>query len=290
MMLKVLYQHPSVTAPSQLFLPFRRGVDRYAKSFVTLGMWSLVWTVAAVASAAAQPAQWVAIETNAPDALVYIDDAYAGTAAQRVFVADSAAVVRLVAPDVDTWSVEPLERTLTGATADTVHLAMVFPYYYRVETLPFGADVYVEGAEGRRRLGDTPLTYRSEKPLAGTLVIERLGYQAERVEPGRAIWNRTVLSLQPAQHVSSGAAEIPWVPAAPRRRWIDVAAASLAVGGGILAVHYKFKADRRYDDYVESGGDEAFRDDIQQFDTRAAISLGAMQVGVGVLAIRLALR
>ena len=257
-------------------------------TFARLVLWSLLL---APVSAVGQSARWVAIETNVPDALVYIDDAYAGTAAQAVFAADSAHVVRLVAPDVDSWSVEPLERVVTpGAEPDTVRLAMTFPYHYRVETLPFGADVYLDGPEGRMRLGDTPLTYESDAPLAGTLVIERLGYLSERVEPGRAIWNRTVLSLQPAQQVSSGAAEIRWLPNAPRRRWIDIAAAGLAVGAGVLAVHYKFKADRRYDDYVASGGDDAFRDEIRRLDTRAALSLGAMQVGVGVLAIRLALR
>ena len=57
--------------------------------------------------------------------------------------------------------------------------------------------------------------------------------------------------------------------------------------GGALAVHFKFKADDRYDQYLETG-DPEFKDQVQQYDTYSYVALAGMQVGIGVLVFRLA--
>ena len=61
------------------------------------------------------------------------------------------------------------------------------------------------------------------------------------------------------------------------------------MAAGAVSIHYKFKADRLNDQYQENG-DPELRPEINSFDTRAAVSLGVMQVGLGVLAIRFILK
>ena len=56
-----------------------------------------------------------------------------------------------------------------------------------------------------------------------------------------------------------------------------------------MAVHFKFKADRRYDRYVETG-DPALRPAIKRYDTYSGVALGVMQAGAGLFAVRLILR
>lgn len=236
-------------------------------------------------------AQTVVLETNHPRALVYADSVYLGPASQGRFdLPAGSRAFRLVAPGIDTWSVPPLAAPLEAAAeGDTLHVALHFPYRYRIETVPFGATVYAETPEGRLRLGETPLLVEQDQPLTDRLIVERRGYVAEPVEPGAAIWNRVVLPLRPALRLDAPAAEVDWTPPRERRRWIDAAALGLAVAGGALAVHYKFKADALYDDFRVTQ-DAALQPRIEAFDRRAAYGLGAMQVGVGIFAVRLVLR
>ena len=75
-------------------------------------------------------------------------------------------------------------------------------------------------------------------------------------------------------------------PARSQKAWIDYVAISGAIVAGAVAVHYKMKADSRYDVYGQTG-DPTLRPEIKRLDTRAGIAVGAMQVGITVFAIRL---
>lgn len=238
----------------------------------------------------AQTQAYVAIRTNLPEATVYVDSVALGPASSGVLaVPAGAAHVRLVPPGHGSWSVPPVEAPLTVAAGDTVDVRLDFPHHYRVESVPFGASVYVETERGRELLGKTPLYHTTPAPLPGRLVVEHPGYVIVRLEPGDDVWNAHSLSLSPEQDADPTAARVPWEPPRPPRRWIDYAAVGTAVAAGALAIHYKFKADNLYDDYVETT-DPALRPQIREYDTYSAVSLGVMQAGIGLFAIRLALR
>ncbi|WP_456428600.1 hypothetical protein [Rhodocaloribacter sp.] len=233
------------------------------------------------------------LETNDPHAMVFADSVWLGPASKAAFVLpDGARVLRLVPPAADAWSIETLHAPLGDlAPGDTLALRLSFPYYYRVETIPFGASVYGVSRSGRVKLGETPLTYRSDAPLTGELLIDRPGYETVHVEAGAKVWNRYVFALEPVALASSGDAppEISWQPPKKRRVWIDYVAVGTAVAAGALAVHFKTKADHRFDRYRETG-DPALRPTIERFDTYSGIALGVSQVGLGVFAIRLIFR
>lgn len=259
---------------------------------ITLGLLLMLGTAQTGAAQTSAPAL---IDTNLPDAVLYADSLRLGRVGEGlVHVPAWARMLRLV-PEVDAWSVEPLMRPLPASAfeettgGDTLRLSMRFPYHYAIESVPFGASVYLEEENARAELGTTPLVYRAEAPLTGVLVVERQGYGPVRLEPGADVWNREVLVLEPLIPAGVATVEMDWNPPAPRRRWIDVAALGLAAVGGATAVYYKFKADDRYDVYQETG-DPALRPEIRRYDLYSGVALGAMQVGVGVFALRLVLR
>jgi len=233
------------------------------------------------------------LETNDPHAMVFADSVWLGPASKGVFVLpEGARVLRLVPPAADAWSIESVHAPLGAlAPGDTLALRLSFPYHYRVESIPFGASVYFVSEQGRVPLGETPLTYRSDVPLTGELLIDKPGYETARVEAGAKVWNRYVFALTPVAPSSreDASPELSWRPPKPRRAWIDYVAVGTALAAGALAVHFKMKADHRFDRYRETG-DPSLRPTIERFDTYSGIALGVSQVGLGVFAIRLIFR
>ena len=70
------------------------------------------------------------------------------------------------------------------------------------------------------------------------------------------------------------------------RKWISLAAAGTSIAAGVLAIHFRTKADNRFEDYLETGS-PALKRRVQRLDVQSGIALGAMQVGVGVIAFRM---
>lgn len=230
----------------------------------------------------------IRVETNLPSATVYADSIRLGVAQQGLFVLPAGTRrVRLVA--ATQWSIEPIAQPVATLAGDTLALSMPFPYYYSIESSPPAADVFLEARDGRERLGTTPLVHRADRPFEHAVVVEKRGYASKRFEPGTAVWNHHVIALQSVRPRESEHVEVAWDPPPRRHRWIDYTAAALAVAGGVVAVHHKFKADRLHSEYQRTG-DPALRSRIERLDTRSAIGLGAMQVGIGVIAVRLVLR
>lgn len=257
-------------------------------------VWSL-WAALSLMPAAlawGQAPVMVQVETNVADGALYADSTWLGAIRQGVYaVPAGTSELRLLLAEVDTWTVAPVTATLDAAPGDTVQVTLNAPYYYKVESVPFEAPVYLEGPDGRTLLGHTPLLYTSETPLEGELVIDRKEYVTHRFEPGTKIWNRHVMMLEPARRAEPmvRASEVAWSPPPKRRRWIDVTAGAVAVAAGAYSVHQKFKADDLFDQYQETR-DPALRDEIRAYDTRALVGLGVMQAGVGVIAVRFILR
>ncbi|MGI9175259.1 MAG: hypothetical protein ACR2GR_08075 [Rhodothermales bacterium] len=250
----------------------------------------LLWLGLAQGSAG-QTGPLVFIDTNLPSAVLYADSARLGPIGDGlVRVLPSAKQLRLV-PEADAWSIEPLTHLLpdTAAPGDTLRFEMRFPYHYAIESIPFGAHVYLEENGQKEALGTTPILYRAEAPLTGMLILERQGYDEVRLAPGADVWNRDVFVLDPLIRSDAPTAEVDWNPPSSRRTWIDYAAIGLAAAGGATAVYYKFKADDRYEAYQRTG-DPELRPEFRRYDLYSGVALGTMQVGLGVFALRLVLR
>lgn len=261
---------------------------RLAKISILLGL--AVWITLAC-EATAQERAHIRIETNYPDAIAYADSLRLGRVyGETITIPTSTSLVRLVPPEIETWSVSPLSRSIDVSAGDTLELRLDFPYHYRIESVPFGAEVHIESTDGElRQIGSTPTLYSSRRPISGTLLLQRPGFAVERIDPGSEIWNRYIVELSPSDDLDPTAAQVNWRPPSRHRAWIDYAALGAALAAGAVAIHYKFKADDLYAEYEETG-DASLRSDIKRYDVRSGVALGVMQGGIGLFAIRLALR
>ena len=245
--------------------------------------------VPAARPAHAQEFAVVALESNAPEALVYGDSLFLGRADARWFIVPrSVRELRLIYPGGDAWSLVPARKEVDLRMADTLRVVLGFSYHYAVHTEPFAANVLLETPDGRELLGTTPLLHYQDEPVKGMLLLQKDGYELKRLTPGDRIWNRHEVTLDPLPTNPIAGMETELLRR-PRDRWLNVAIGGLALASGALAVHYKMKADNRYDEYAVNG-DPALRRPFERYDRYALVSLGAMQAGVGVLAIRLVLR
>ncbi len=256
---------------------------------------ALLCTALAHAPARAQEAgggdgpAYVHIDTNFPEALVFADSLLVGGASSMLLAVPSASrSIRLTAPNPDAWSIAPITRPLDVVAGDTARVVMRFPYHYRIESEPFGADVLIEHLEESHYIGVTPLLHRSVDPLEESILVRRVGYISQRIQPGKAVWNRHVVHLEPINEQDT-APQLYLNPPRAHRAWIDYAALGTALVSGALAVHYKFKADDLADEY-ERTRNEALTPRIETQDFRAAVAFGVMQGGVAVFALRLVLR
>lgn len=232
----------------------------------------------------------IIVSTNWPDAAVEVDGQIIGIAQRKNFTVDREdKIIRLVPPSGGGWDIRPVEASLEGIAADTVDVLLDFPYHYKFESAPYGAEVSLGEREDRIVLGSTPFLYKSSRPLTDYVTFSLTGFIPESLEPGSDIWNRHVVELSPTnvadipEHIYYGE------PGRKHRWWIDAAAVTTALAAGALAVHYKFKADNRFDDYTITGNPD-LQSSINRYDDYSTASLIVMEAGIAVFAIRLILR
>ena len=224
------------------------------------------------------------ISSNVGSAHVYVDGEWLGVVTQSPFnIALNAKSVRVAASQEDQWSVDPLLFELPETSVGTVSIDVVFPQTYRVESVPSGARVFNQAGV---QLGVTPLQWSTKKPLEEELLVSLGGHEPITFLPGSDVWNRHIFSLK---RLSPSDALVPSRVSGdrPPRRWVNKVVLTSAFAAGALAVHFRTKADNRFDDYNQTGN-RALRSEIRRLDVQSGVALGAMQLGIGVVAIRLA--
>jgi len=71
----------------------------------------------------------------------------------------------------------------------------------------------------------------------------------------------------------------------PNNKWIAIAAGA-SVLAGVAAIHFRTKADNRFNDYLKTG-DNRLKKQVKSLDVQSGAALGVMQIGVGIIAFRL---
>ena len=195
--------------------------------------------------------------------------------------------------DPAAWNPRRAVRTVALAAGDSARVALALPRRVRVETLPIRATVVRETAGGPDTLGVAPLTLDLPAGEAADLVVSLDGYDPARQRVGPDDDAVTVL-LRPGPDARPDAALLPTQRSTVGRTLVDVGIGAAALAAGAVAVHYKFRADEIDDRYRTDGspdfGDEDLRQEAIRLDRYSGIAVGAMQVGIGVLALRFVLR
>ncbi|MDA0874903.1 MAG: hypothetical protein O3C45_07545 [Bacteroidetes bacterium] len=222
------------------------------------------------------------MRSNAPEAGVYADGVWLGRVADGPFqIGPAIRQIRVAPASGATWSLDPLLFDVSGLEESPLVLEARFRLVYQFDSAPSGAEV----RQGGRVLGRTPLRLSVEEPLDSAVGVYLDGFKAASVMPGDALWNRYLLELErdpSAQAVATG-----YVVETGRRDWVSIAAATSAMAAGALAIHFRTKADNRFNDYQEKGN-LVLKSDIRRLDVQSGVALGAMQLGLGVVVFRLA--
>ncbi|MEO0741451.1 MAG: hypothetical protein AAF089_07655 [Bacteroidota bacterium] len=242
----------------------------------------------------AQDVGYVRVETNAPEATFFVNGRHVILTGDGVLEVEPGAIMVLaLVGEPDTWDARRASATVHVSAGATVVAKLDLPVRYRITSVPYGATVVHEAPDGTQtQLGATPLSIDRPVQLGGTLRLSKDGYASQQLTPGSGFTNEQSVLLRPLR--SEDGAEVIGLMEARPSRWIDVAAGALALAGGATAVYFKLRADDVDDRYRNLGsperGDPALRDEAQRLDTYSAVGLGAMQVGLGVIAVRLVLR
>ena len=251
-------------------------------------------TWAQAPDASASGSAWVRVEAAGAEA-VLVDGEIAGLPEAWIAVAPGPHRVEVVS-DPEAWDALRAATEIDASADDSLRLALDLPRRLRVETLPIRALVVLESPSGiRDTLGTAPLTVDLPPDAAGDLVATLDGYSAARLPlADAAAGGPTTLLLQAAPGAEPELALLPTQRSLRTRTLVDAGIAAASVAAAALAVHYKFRADAVDDDYRSEDpalrGNESLRQEALRLDRYSAIALGAMQVGVGALAIRFVLR
>lgn len=242
--------------------------------------------------AAPLAAQTAYVRVDAAAGQVLVDGTLAGAPGAWIAVAPGDRTVTLV-DDARAFDPRRADEALTLAAGDSVALALALPARVRVESLPIRALVVRETAAGPDTLGTTPLTLEAPPGETFDLRATHAGYESVRRTVAAGDGDVTLV-------LPLGAATVPDVALLPTQRstrgrtLVDLAIGAGTLAAGAAAVYYKFQADALDDRYRTEGTadyrDESLREEAMRLDRVSATALGAMQIGVGVLAIRFVLR
>ena len=217
-----------------------------------LGCFLVVFALSFPKELAAQESSRVVVEltSNLDESIVYADSTYLGRAMNGRFeISATTSKIWLVPPNVDSWSIAPLFAEIAAVPGDTVQLTMNFQYHYKLESIPFDAEVFIEKPGKRTLLGETPLDYKSDMPLRGMLLVSKEGFKPKRFTPGEDLWNQHYVELELEDEAL---AEEYWHPGKRSGRWLNILVGGAVVASGVAAIRFKSKADSRYDRYALS--------------------------------------
>lgn len=245
---------------------------------VSLRVCLLVGVLFLTSNARSQERQ-IVVSSNVDSAAVFIDNAWAGRVSDGPFMATSdASSITVRLPWLTAWSVEPLRFQLDDGD---VTIEASFPFHYRFESIPSGAEVSENGI----RLGQTPYVHVSQSQLSDDVRIALPGYLDAVPELGNEVWN--MIRVEMTADATSMAIGTDHIVPKARKDWVSIAATASAFAAGALAIHFRTKADNRFEDYQISGK-ESLRSDVQRLDVQSGVALGVMHAGLGVVVFRLA--
>ena len=219
------------------------------------------------------------VHSNVPEARVVIDGKDVGNVASSPIAIGTGDVsVSVVFPATRLWTIDPIHHNIDAGQSD-VNLDARFSHHYQIDSIPSGAEVILNG----QSLGRSPLLVQRKDPVFARFELRLSGYESGFFQPDSSIWNRGQIHLMPVVGLSAESHKM----TIKRRRWITVAAAGTSLVAGIAAIQLRAKADRKFDRYNETGNNR-LKQEIKRLDIQSGISLGVMQVGLGVVAFRIA--
>ncbi len=136
-------------------------------------VWLLLVSTSLFSRAASSDSAAVAVCSDPSGLTVYIDHALCGLTPLQRTISAGQHLVRVARPDVAQWGQTDYFRTITVDSGDTVLVQAGFPKTVFIQTIPYGAAVFMDNM----RQGVTPLVLNYDSLSEPLLRIEKEGYE-----------------------------------------------------------------------------------------------------------------
>ena len=213
----------------------------------------------------------LSVESPAMGVKVFIDNTMVGTTPlHNINIVPGGHILTFVHSNVNNWLVPALTETISVNANEHVKRAVSFPVVYHITSDPYGAEVRYNDS----LIGRTPFMF-SAPTGKGVVVLSKEGY--ENIElpltsdggvlhavlvskigkaPPVLVNGEQMKSMTPV-YLSSGAAII----------------------SGTVAAYFKIKADGYYNDYRNTGDEEALRR-VRKFDSISGVALVTSEISL----------
>lgn len=190
--------------------------------------------------------------------------------------------IRIVPPQPDAWTVQPVLDTVILLPGQTLVRSYRLRTFLPVRTDPGGAQLFLNDSLA----GITPLLVRSSDIRPDTRLELRMdGFEPVVVLPS-ALAGETVLTVALKSGLRSqtpaGAPSVLTTQSWDARTVGRVVSGGVSILAGIGAAYFKVAADQKQEAYLATG-DPALASERRRLDTLAAVSLILSQAGIIVL-------
>jgi hypothetical protein len=232
----------------------------------------------------------ISVESKPPNLPVLVDGQEVGFTPLRYFALPPGKheiAVKRSRPE--SWLDYDWVETVTLQPGDTLELVAHFLKGYSLNSTPFGAEVYMDGA----LQGTTPFVLRLPEDQVANVEIRKAGYQTVQLQIGKAAaadaeaprLYTVALKEEKAYPVVREVEPSPWLFRMSRNRRIALAAAGVSLASGVAAILFKQKADHFYERYLTAaapGERERAYDRTVEYDHYSGIATAVFEVSFAV--------
>jgi hypothetical protein len=212
--------------------------------------------------------------TEPDGAAVYDGELFIGTTPLRIDK-HRARDIDVFYPDKASWKKQRKRLSETVIASSSGIVRLTFSSTWRIETVPFGADVLVSDSV----LGTTPLEIQTTGSVPAIL-LRKKGFESESVALAAGNKETVHIVLRPtAENDHPEQVQDYRGPHTILKNRILVPAAA-GFSSAIAAILFKQKANAYYSEYLITMNDEAY-DRAHRYDQYAGISLFVTQLAVG---------
>jgi hypothetical protein len=241
---------------------------------------AILATLIAVQLSRAQTGR-LTVESRPPGAAVYIDSVLVGTTPlreQETTVGQH--TLRLVYPSPTSWLAVTKTVAIVVQTGQEARYDIELGSVFTILSTPSGASVLFQ----ERDLGTTPLLYRSERLLSGTLLLKKDGFEPVVISLDQEYPVPSRIALKPLNDINRLPDVLPPdYQESVSPRWATYVAASTMILSGVLSAYWKDRANNDFDRYRLTH-DPALLASTQRLDRRSGIAITISHLSFAALA------
>ena len=218
---------------------------------------------------------FVTVRSLPSGAHVFVDSVFSGvTPLERLQLPAGDHELRVFYPSPFDWNAFVQQKSLRLEGGVEIESSFEFGSLLTFHSVPSGATVLFEGSE----LGRTPLFYRSNAAMRGSITISKENYQSVTfMIPDRP----SIVRLDPLGDLHLPLT-VEYPSAAPPRTWMTISSAAGMVVSGVAAAYFKDRANRRFEQYSTTN-DPSFLSSTRRYDRLSLISLIVTQATFAIL-------